>query len=50
MITEQERQNMIQFLVKYFGSDPEQLKNMSDSLLESVYEFFYSRTLMECDF
>lgn len=50
MISEKERQNMVQFLVMYFGSDSNQLKNFSDSSLESTYEFAYSRTLMECDF
>ena len=50
MISEKERQNMIQFLVMYFGSDPTQLNNLTDSSLESIYEFAYSRTLMECDF
>lgn len=50
MISEKERQNMVQFLVMYFGSDPNQLNNMSDSSLERIYEFFYSRKLMECDF
>lgn len=50
MITEKERQNMVQFLIKYFGSDPSQLINLTDSSLESTYEFAYSRTLMECDF
>lgn len=50
MISEKERQNMIQFLVLYFQSDPNQLNNLTDSSLESTYEFAYSRTLMECDF
>ncbi|MEK4229730.1 BH0509 family protein [Solibacillus sp. FSL H8-0538] len=50
MISEQERQNMVHFLVMYFGSDLNQLKNLSDSMLESTYEFAYTRTLMECDF
>ena len=50
MISERERQNMVQFLVMYFDSDPNQLKNLTDSSLESIYEFAYSRTLMECDF
>lgn len=50
MISEKERQNMVEFLVMYFGSDPNQLKNLTDSSLESTYEFAYSRTLMECDF
>ena len=50
MISEKERHNMVQFLVMYFKSDPNQMKNLTDSSLESTYEFAYSRTLMECDF
>lgn len=50
MISEQERQNMVRFLVMYFGSDPNQLKYFTDGMLESTYEFAYTRTLMECDF
>ncbi|MER2129101.1 hypothetical protein NSQ62_08885 [Solibacillus sp. FSL H8-0523] len=50
MISEKERQNMVQFLVLYFKSDPNQLNNLTDSSLASTYEFAYSRTLMECDF
>lgn len=50
MISEKERQNMVQFLVTYFGSDPSHLQKMNDNSLESTYEFAYSRTLMECDF
>ena len=50
MISQKERQNMVQFLVMYFGSDPTQLSNFTDSMLERTYEFAYKRTLMECDF
>ncbi|WP_332646065.1 BH0509 family protein [Lysinibacillus sp. 54212] len=50
MISEQERKNMVHFLVMYFGSDPNQLNNFSDSMLETTYEFAYTRTVMECDF
>lgn len=50
MISEKERQNMVHFLIMYFGSDPNQLKNMTDGMLENTYEFAYNRTLMECDF
>lgn len=50
MISQKERQNMVQFLVMYFGSDPIQLSNFTDSMLERTYEFAYTRTLMECDF
>lgn len=50
MISEKERQNMVRFLVMYFGSDPNQLMNLTDPSLESTYEFAYARTLMECDF
>lgn len=50
MITEKERQNMIQFLIRYFGVNPTHLVNISDSLLELTYDFAYRRTEMECDF
>lgn len=50
MISEKERENMIHFLVMYFGSDPNQLTKLPDFLLESTYELAYTRTLMECDF
>lgn len=50
MMTEQERENMIQFLVTYFEAPLIQLMNMSDSTLESTYEFAYYRKEMECDF
>ncbi|HWK23588.1 MAG TPA: hypothetical protein VNS08_11215 [Ureibacillus sp.] len=49
-ITEKERQNMMQFLINYFGVDSSQLSNLSDLMLESTYDFAYRRTLMECDF
>lgn len=50
MITNQERQNMMDFLVLYFGVHPSQLGEMSDHALESTYEFLYNRTLMDSDF
>ncbi|MCM3388259.1 hypothetical protein M3649_08945 [Ureibacillus chungkukjangi] len=50
MITEKERQNMMRFLIKYFGVDPKQLVNISDCMLETTYDFAYRRTEMECDF
>lgn len=50
MITEKERQNMIQFLVMYFGVDPIQLVNISDRMLETTYDFAYKRKEMESDF
>ncbi|RHW33973.1 BH0509 family protein [Lysinibacillus yapensis] len=50
MLTEKERSNMIQFLEKYFNIDSEQLLNSSDRMLETTYEFYYSRKEMECDF
>ena len=50
MITEKERQNMMQFLIRYFGVDPNQLSNISDRMLEMTYDFAYRRTVMECDF
>ncbi|WP_156967302.1 hypothetical protein [Ureibacillus sinduriensis] len=50
MITERERQNMMQFLIRYFGVDPRHLVDISDSLLEATYDFAYRRTEMECDF
>lgn len=50
MISKQERQNMVRFLVMYFGSDPNQFIFFTDSMLETTYEFAYTRTLMECDF
>lgn len=50
MITNQERTNMIHFLVVHFGADPNQLENMNDHTLESTYEFAYKRKEMESDF
>ncbi|WP_431030156.1 BH0509 family protein [Lysinibacillus sp. LZ02] len=50
MISEKERQNMVQFLIMYFGSDSGYLSNLTDCMLEKTYEFAYTRTLMECDF
>ncbi|MDI7742477.1 hypothetical protein QMK38_10725 [Lysinibacillus fusiformis] len=50
MITEHERQNMMQFLIRYFGVDSSQLNGISDRMLEMTYEFAYRRTVMECDF
>lgn len=50
MITNQERQNMMEFLVLYFGVNPNQLRQMSDGALENTYEFLYNRTLMDSDF
>ena len=50
MITENERQNMMQFLIRYFGVEPKQLVNISDHMLEATYDFAYRRTEMECDF
>ncbi|MFF5994767.1 BH0509 family protein [Lysinibacillus sp. KU-BSD001] len=50
MISEKERQNMVQFLMMYFGSDPNHLNYLTDCMLEKTYEFAYTRTLMECDF
>ena len=47
MISIQERNNMIQFLVNYFGENPIQLENMSDHSLEYTYEFAYERKEME---
>ncbi len=50
MITEKERQNMMHFLIRYFGVEPNQLDNLSDRMLEMTYDFAYRRTVMECDF
>ena len=50
MITEKERQNMKQFLVRYFGVNPVQLIHISDRMLEATYDLAYRRTEMECDF
>ena len=50
MITENERQNMMQFLIRYFGVDPSHIVNLSDCMLEATYDFAYRRTEMECDF
>ena len=50
MISIRERDNMIQFLVNYFGGDPIQLENMSDHSLEYTYEFAYERKEMESHF
>lgn len=50
MVSIRERENMIQFLVKYFGVNYSQLTEMSDRSLEYTYEFAYSRTEMESDY
>lgn len=50
MSIEKERQNMINFLVMYFGVDPIQLVELSDRMLEITYDFAYNRKEMECDF
>lgn len=50
VITEKERQNMMHFLVMYFGVGPIQLINISDRMLEATYDFAYRRKEMECDF
>jgi hypothetical protein len=50
MISIKERENMIQFLVTYFGEDPNQLDNLNDQTLESTYEFAYGRKEMESHF
>ncbi|SOC05941.1 hypothetical protein SAMN05880501_104142 [Ureibacillus xyleni] len=50
MITEKERQNMVHFLVTYFGVNPSELMNISDRVLEATYEFAYQRLEMESDF
>ena len=50
MISNQERDNMIQFLVNYFGGEPIQLEKMSDHTIEYTYEFAYERKEMESDF
>ncbi|WP_428908095.1 BH0509 family protein [Niallia sp. Krafla_26] len=47
MVSIQERENMIQFLVNYFGGDPIQLEQMNDHTLENTYEFAYKRIEME---
>ena len=50
MITEREKENMVQFLVKYFGGDQHQLNKMNYWTLEKTYEFAYSRIEMENNF
>ncbi|MEK4627116.1 hypothetical protein MKZ17_02520 [Solibacillus sp. FSL R7-0682] len=50
MISENERKNMVHFLIMYCGSNPNQLQTLNDYLLERTYDFAYSRTIMECDF
>jgi hypothetical protein len=50
MMTNQERDNMIQFLMNYFGGEFNQLMNMSDYSLEHTYNFAYQRKEMESDF
>lgn len=47
MITNQERDNMIQFLMNYFGGDFSQLMKMNDHTLETTYNFAYERFEME---
>ncbi|MEK4496776.1 MULTISPECIES: hypothetical protein [Ureibacillus] len=49
MLSNTERKNMVQFLVKYFGLEPIQLVNISDRMLEATYDFAYSRFEMETD-
>ena len=50
MISNQERDNIIQFLVNYFGANPLQLEKMNDYTLEHTYDFAYGRKEMESDF
>ncbi len=50
MTTIQERENMIEFLVNYFGGDVSQLEQMNDHTLENTYEFAYERIVMETSF
>ncbi|WP_394232102.1 BH0509 family protein [Niallia oryzisoli] len=50
MLSNLERDNIIQFLVNYFGVNRFQLEEMSDHSLENTYEFAYSRTEMESYF
>ncbi|MCQ6276386.1 hypothetical protein JMM81_15835 [Bacillus sp. V3B] len=50
MLSNQERDNIIQFLVNYFGGNPIQLERMSDHTLENTYEFAYERKEMESHF
>jgi|tagenome__1003787_1003787.scaffolds.fasta_scaffold13522564_1 hypothetical protein len=50
MVSIKERENMIQFLVTYFGEDPKVLDCLNDHTLESTYEFAYDRKEMESDF
>ena len=50
MITNRERDNMIQFLMNYFGGEFNQLMNMCDHSLEHTYNFAYQRKEMESDF
>ncbi|MCP1145016.1 BH0509 family protein [Lysinibacillus endophyticus] len=47
MITEKERQNMVHFLVTYFGVNPNELITITDRMLEKTYEFAYQRLEME---
>lgn len=49
MLTSQERNNMIYFLVRYFQSDYNQLLDMSDESLESIYDYAYYQTELERD-
>ncbi|WP_338452869.1 hypothetical protein R4Z09_13980 [Niallia oryzisoli] len=50
MLSNQERDNIIQFLVNYFGGNRFHLEKMSDHSLDNTYEFAYGRKLMESDF
>lgn len=49
MLTSQERNNMIHFLVNYFQSDLNQLQVMSDESLEGIYNYAYYQTELERD-
>ncbi|NLY78948.1 MAG: hypothetical protein GX072_03280 [Lysinibacillus sp.] len=50
MLTNMERKNIVHFLVTYFGVEPLQLVHMPDHMLETTYDFAYSRLEMERDF
>lgn len=50
MLSIKERDNMIHFLVMYFGENYRDLSKMNDHSLEGTYEFAYSRTIMDSDF
>jgi hypothetical protein len=49
MLMNQEKKNMINFLVSYFERDFNQLMNLRDDDLETIYDHAYHLTELERD-